>query len=94
MWFCGRHFHQRRKIYKLVQIKLNKEADLKGQHFCPVSYCLTLFTFGGPCHLSNFKQCSGDLLLKVLSENIVLIHYIKTKHEVLNTCDVPYCSYC
>ena len=26
-----------------------------------VSCCLTLFTCGGPCHLSSFKQCSGDL---------------------------------
>ena len=23
------------------------------------SYCLILFIFGGPCHLSSFKQCSG-----------------------------------
>ena len=26
-----------------------------------VSYCFTLFICGGPCHLSSFKQCSGDL---------------------------------
>ena len=28
-------------------------SDLKGQHW------FTLFTGGGPCHLSSFKQCSG-----------------------------------
>ena len=26
-----------------------------------VSYCLTLFARGRPCHLSSFKQCSGTL---------------------------------
>ena len=26
------------------------------------SYCFTLFICGGPCHLSSFKQCSGDLI--------------------------------
>ena len=23
-----------------------------------ISYCFALFIFGGPCHLSNFKQCT------------------------------------
>ena len=27
-----------------------------------VSYCFPLFMFGGPCHLSSFKQCSVDLI--------------------------------
>ena len=27
-----------------------------------VSFCMILFIFGGPCHLSSFKQCSVDLL--------------------------------
>ena len=27
-----------------------------------VSYCLTFFICGGPCHLSSLKQCSGDLI--------------------------------
>ena len=33
---------------------LNKQSDLKGQR----NMCLC----GGPCHLSSFKQCSGDLI--------------------------------
>ena len=27
-----------------------------------ISYCLTLFIFSRPCHISCFKQCSGDLI--------------------------------
>ena len=27
-----------------------------------VSYCFALFICGGPCHLSSFKQCSGNLI--------------------------------
>ena len=27
-----------------------------------ISYCLTLFTCGGPCHLSNLRQSSWDLI--------------------------------
>ena len=27
-----------------------------------ISYCFTLFIFGGPCHISRYKQCSGDLI--------------------------------
>ena len=27
-----------------------------------ISFCLTLLKCGGPCHLSSFKQCSGDLI--------------------------------
>ena len=38
--------------------KQNKQTDLKGR----LSLCwVTLFTCGGPCHLSSFKQCSGTL---------------------------------
>ena len=28
-----------------------------------VSYIFTLFIRGGPCHVSSFKQCSGDLII-------------------------------
>ena len=27
-----------------------------------VSYCFTSFKCGGPCHLSSFTQCSGNLI--------------------------------
>ena len=40
------------------QTKVNKQSDLKGQHNFNR---YTLFICGGPCHLSSFEQCSGDL---------------------------------
>ena len=40
-------------------LALNWINDLKGQL---ISYCLTLFICGGPCHLASFKQYPGDLI--------------------------------
>ena len=39
-----------------------------------VSYCFPLFIWGGPCHLSSFKQCSRDLIFlwEQLVYNILL----------------------
>ena len=37
--------------------KLNKQTELKDN---TISYCFSLYICGGPCHLSSFKQCSGD----------------------------------
>ena len=47
-----------------------------------ISYCFTLFTCGGPCRLSSFKQCSGDLiflweLLVYSLEFVLLPHWYK-----------------
>ena len=33
--------------------RMKKRSDLKGQH----GFCFTVFTCGGPCHLSSFRQC-------------------------------------
>ena len=51
----------------------NKKTDLKGQHSFTV-----LLICGGPCHLSSFKQCSGDLI--VLWERCSLFSYGKNKY--------------
>ena len=37
--------------------KLNKQTDLKGQHNL---YCFIVFICGRLCHLTSFKQCSGN----------------------------------
>ena len=50
-----------------------------------VSYCFALFTCGGPCRLSSFKQFSGDLKQLVysvmeiidISEFVLLLHSYK-----------------
>ena len=36
------------------------------------SCCLTLFIYGGPCHLYSFKQCCGTLFS---SENRLFINW-------------------
>ena len=46
-----------------------------------VSYCFNLLVCGGPCHLSSFKQCSGDLILLweqlvYLSRGVSLCYYL------------------
>ena len=42
-----------------------------------VSCCFALFTCGGPCHLSSFKQSSGILLS---SEDSLFIQFRKKQH--------------
>ena len=49
---------------------LNKQMDLKGQH----NFILFYFVFGGHCHLSCFRQCSGDLIC--LWEQLVHLVYL------------------
>ena len=81
------HFNKKRKIlidwYAILSLSLNRlslsswlnklnKPTLKDN---TVSYPFTLFTFGGPCHLSSFKQWSrgphfplrkGRLVLSVM----------------------------
>ena len=53
------------------EYKRIKQSDLKGQHNFMSLYLLnlltiiyyTVFMFGGPCHLSIFRQCSRDLIV-------------------------------
>ena len=47
-----------------------------------ITYCFALFIFGGPCHLSSFTQCFGDLIFvreqlvySVMEEYIIHILY-------------------
>ena len=56
----GRNFNQKRKFFidRFSYInKLNKQTN---------SQCFTLIICGGPCHLSSFKQCSGDFIFQQL----------------------------
>ena len=51
-----------------------------------ISHCFTLFIFGGPCHLSSFRQCYGNIIFpqksffyalmeKMNVPEFVLLHY-------------------
>ena len=113
MQFLGRNFNQRRKSFihlnklnkqtlSVFMTKLNTQTDPK---YNTVSYCLTLFISGGPCHPFGFKQCSGDLIslwghltyslmkIKNISEllNIkVNITFLKILHSFSKT---TYCTF-
>ena len=55
------------------------------------SYCFALFTCGGPCHLSSFPQCSGDLIF--LWEQLVYsgtdkINVISLYYYLINTVNI------
>ena len=50
---------------------MTEQTDFKGQH------SLILFYYG-PCHLSSFKLCSGDLIF--LWEQLFLFSYVKNKY--------------
>ena len=71
---------------------LSEQTDLKGQHHL---YPLTVFICGGPCHLSSFKQCSGDLNS---SENSLFIQcwneYVRLSfnHYLINTVNIKILS--
>ena len=72
-------------LFALCLHKLNKVmTEKKKKHKLTIkdnttSYCSTLFTCGGPCHLSSFKQCSipyvflWEQLLYCYLINIVII---------------------
>ena len=58
--------------------KGNKQTDLRGQY----NFILFYFMFGGPCHISIFKQCSGDLIF--LWELLFLFSYVEKKPTYLS----------
>ena len=81
-WRCtvlvwGRHHEQKRRILN----KRNKLflCSIKPTFSDKASYCFTLFICGGPCHLSSFKERSGDLIF--LSEK--LVHSVMERINIL-----------
>ena len=73
-WFWGRNFYLERSslTHFLCQSKTKKKHSRNSFHRYwinkltlkddAVLYRFALFTCGGPCHLSSFKQCSEDLV--------------------------------
>ena len=93
IWSSGEYLLIRRERYLLKDLfflclnKLNKlscfhdrinKLTLKDN---TVSYCFSLFICGGPCHLSGFKRCSGDLIFTL--RTACLISYGKMLMSVL-----------
>ena len=60
MWFWGRYYNQKRKTETNYTIKFVFMTEST-----QFSDFFALFTCGGPCHLSSFKQCSGGTYLSL-----------------------------
>ena len=50
-----------------------------------ISYCFTLFTLGGPCHLSSFKQCSLFIQLR-WEKNVRVFIFTSLNFQILHGC--------
>ena len=55
------------------EMLMSRERSSLADFYLPEQ--LNLFTCGGPCHLSSFRQCSGTLFS---SENSSLIEFLQT----------------